>query len=464
MAPSPSGGVGLTLPSMDLSSDAVWYVEWQAASFSSAHALAGRGLFPGLTSPPDRSRPTSAGAARAEGPTSDDDGGGHGSEDDEVRPPAPLVPESPQGQFLVQMLQTHPHLFPADVDQQLETLAAARQAEEAEEQQQASTSGSDLVLYRRIANLRAAERKRAVEDIMYALVVRKFAEAGVDMVPRIALAAEAPHKQVDSGRSADFELESVHSPEALEMVKEHLAMVLGEKPGANAALYEQTIAHISKLRVGQVYAASIMYGYFLRRVDQRFQLEKSMRAMAINPSSEETEAAAAAAASPTEERKRVEQGQLPEHAGLDKEDAVDEDGAALAAELTAAAAAMAARGSRRVVGTDGGTEGMSPGSGPGLRPSKLRLYVMSFDPETLQRAATMRSREGVNVIERHAEALFGRPQLMMGPDGQVTVASDDTVRTSMAGLRRMVLEAVAFGSFLWDVESHVDSQYKVASQ
>ncbi|KAF3529303.1 hypothetical protein DY000_02037562 [Brassica cretica] len=38
-----------------------------------------------------------------------------------------------------------------------------------------------------------------------------------------------------------------------------------------------TVAQISKLGVGQVYAASVMYWYFLKRIDQRFQLEKAMK-------------------------------------------------------------------------------------------------------------------------------------------------------------------------------------------
>jgi hypothetical protein len=30
---------------------------------------------------------------------------------------------------------------------------------------------------------------------------------------------------------------------------------------------------------------------------------------------------------------------------------------------------------------------------------------------------------------------------------------------SFGGMKRLVLEAVTFGSFLWDVESHVDARY-----
>ena len=52
------------------------------------------------------------------------------------------------------------------------------------------------------------------------------------------------------------------------------------------------------------------------------------------------------------------------------------------------------------------------------KPCKLRAYVMSFDPGNLQRYATMRSKEGVNIIERHAEALFGRPEIQITLMGQ----------------------------------------------
>lgn len=34
--------------------------------------------------------------------------------------------------------------------------------------------------------------------------------------------------------------------------------------------------------MAQVYAASIMFGYFLRRVDRRFQLEKSLGTLPLS--------------------------------------------------------------------------------------------------------------------------------------------------------------------------------------
>lgn len=66
-------------------------------------------------------------------------------------PIAPLQLESPIGQFLSQILISHPHLVPAAVEQQLERLQTDRDAEESKEE--SSASGTDLVLYRLVSGL-----------------------------------------------------------------------------------------------------------------------------------------------------------------------------------------------------------------------------------------------------------------------------------------------------------------------
>ncbi|WZZ01564.1 hypothetical protein YC2023_073892 [Brassica napus] len=68
---------------------------------------------------------------------------------------------------------------------------------------------------------------------------------------------------------------------------------------------------------------------------------------------------------------------------------------------------------------------------------------MSFDGETLQRYATIRSREAVVW-----EAI-----------DCIDSSKDEHIQISFKGPKRLLLEAVTFGSFLWDVESHVDSRY-----
>eukprot|EP00262_Sarcandra_glabra_P001854 TRINITY_DN1201_c0_g1_i2.p1 TRINITY_DN1201_c0_g1~~TRINITY_DN1201_c0_g1_i2.p1 ORF type:complete len:423 (+),score=69.35 TRINITY_DN1201_c0_g1_i2:98-1366(+) len=331
-------------------------------------------------------------------------------------PIAPLRLESPIGQFLSQILANHPHLLPAAVDQQLQQLQtdldAEKQKEEDTEKQKEeapSSSGTDLVLYRRIAELKAAERRRVLEEILYALVVQKFVDAEVPLVPTISPSSD-PSGRVDSWPGKEEKLEGLHSPEAYQMIKNHLALILGNRLGDS-----NSIAHISKLRVGQVYAASIMYGYFLKRVDQRFQLEKSIKTLPF---------------ALDEEENAIQQSVPNEFRPVGGEDSHPEN-----------------------------SSWPSGGFGHGIKHSRLRSYVMSFDPDTLQKYATIRSKEAVGIIEKHTEALFGRPEVVIMSQGTVDSSKDEVIRISFSGLTRLVLEAVTFGSFLWDVESYVDSRY-----
>eukprot|EP00246_Nothoceros_aenigmaticus_P009674 TRINITY_DN2538_c0_g1_i2.p1 TRINITY_DN2538_c0_g1~~TRINITY_DN2538_c0_g1_i2.p1 ORF type:complete len:302 (-),score=53.92 TRINITY_DN2538_c0_g1_i2:354-1259(-) len=283
---------------------------------------------------------------------------------------------------------------------------------------------------RRIAEMRAEERKRALEETMYALIVQKFVAVGAPLVAKLPSTAAGKESAVITiGPAMVKELEAVHSAEALEMVREHLTMVLGGK-GNPDWVDQHIVAQISKLRVGQVYAASIMFGYFLRRVDQRFQLEKTMKALSQGA---------------------VDQGSETEQS---TDSVPSPEGDKLAAEAAAAVASMAAGNpsfnASNILQVMG-------------KPCKLRSYVMSFDASTLQRSASMRTRESLTLIERHAEALFGKPDITIGPDGAMVLSKDDTVRINFSGLRRLVLEAVAFGSFLWDVESYVDARYPLVA-
>ncbi|MFQ6629159.1 hypothetical protein Gotur_008268 [Gossypium turneri] len=330
---------------------------------------------------------------------------------------APLRMESPIGQFLSQILISHPHLVPAAVEQQLEQLQTDRDTDEKKEQP--SASGTDLVLYRRIAEVKANERKRALEEILYALVVQKFMDANISLVPAITSSAD-PSGRVDTWPSQEDKLEQIHSAEAHEMIQNHLALILGNRLGESTS-----VAQISKLRVGQVYAASVMYGYFLRRVDQRFQLERTMKVL---PSASDGD------------RSSIEQtvGDDTRPSGLGD-------------------SYQAASSHPEVSSWSGGIS--AGGFGSGIKPSRLRTYVMSFDGETLQRYASIRSKEAVGIIEKHTEALFGRPEIAITPQGTVDSSNDELIKISFGGLKRLVLEAVTFGSFLWDVESFVDSRY-----
>ncbi|KAF2577095.1 hypothetical protein F2Q68_00003108 [Brassica cretica] len=329
------------------------------------------------------------------------------SDDASSKPIAPLQLESPAGQFLSQILVSHPHLVPAAVEQQLEQLQTDRDSQGQNKDSSSSLPGTDIVLYRRIAELKENERRRTLEEILYALVVQKFMEANVSLIPSITPSSSDPFGRVDTWPNKVEKLEQLHSPEMYEMIHNHLALILGSRIGDLTS-----VAQISKLRVGQVYAASVMYGYFLKRVDQRFQLEKTMKLLPSGGGADESKTS-------------VEQ---------------PEDVTSTHPEVGAFAGGVSAKG-----------------FGSEIKPSRLRTYVMSFDSETLQRYATIRSREGFGIIEKHTEALFGKPEIVITPQGIVDSSNDEQIKISFGGMKRLVLEAVTFGSFLWDVESHVDA-------
>uniref|UniRef100_A0A804P8I7 UV-B-induced protein chloroplastic n=1 Tax=Zea mays TaxID=4577 RepID=A0A804P8I7_MAIZE len=334
---------------------------------------------------------------------------------------APLRMESPAGQLLSQILHTHPHLLPAAAEQQLELLQTDREAEKNKDKEsdagdKLAPTGVDLVLYRRIAQVKEKERRRTLEEILYALVVEKFVEAGVSLVPALSRSIDSSGRVDQWAETVEGRLQRLHSPEAYEMIENHLALILGQRQS------DATIAAISKLRVGQVYAASVMYGYFLKRVDQRFQLEKTMKSLPWG--SEE------------------------------------EDGALYQVMTTDSMPSAQSSSSHPEMGSWTAAPDFNAG-GPSesIKPCRLRSYVMSFDPDTLQRYATVRSKEAFGIIEKHTEALFGKAEIVVTPGGTVGSSKDEHIRISFAGLRRLVLEAVTFGSFLWDVESFVDSSY-----
>ncbi|CAI0380484.1 unnamed protein product [Linum tenue] len=327
---------------------------------------------------------------------------------------APLQLESPVGQFLSQILFSHPHLVAAAVEQQLEQLQTDRDSEK--QNDEPSAAGTDLVLYRRIAEVKASERRKTLEEILYALIVHKFMDANVSLVPTLSPPSSGLSGQVDMWPTEEEKkLQQLHSDEAYEMIQNHLSLILGNR------LWDSTsVAEISKLRVGQVYAASVMYGYFLKRVDQRFQLEKTMKV-------------------------------LPNGKNFHQQDAVQHD-----------VKTSGTDGSYEAVGShpEAAPSGWAGGYPSGMKPSRLRSYVMGFDGETLQRYATIRSKEAVTIIEKHTEALFGRSEIAITPEGTIDTSKDEVMKISFAGLKRLVLEAVTFGSFLWDAEGYVDSRYR----
>ncbi|XP_027360637.1 UV-B-induced protein At3g17800, chloroplastic isoform X2 [Abrus precatorius] len=326
---------------------------------------------------------------------------------DNLEPFAPLQFESPVGQLLEQISNTHPHLLPAAIDQQLENLQTARDA------QKESWISSHDSLYKRIAEIKEKEKRTALEEIIYCSVVHRFLENNISMIPKISATSD-PTGRVDLWPNQELKLEAVHSPEAFEMIQSHLSLVLGDRLVGPL----QTIVQISKIKLGKLYAASIMYGYFLKRVDERFQLERSM-------------------------------GTLPKDFGKAK--SFDEPSSTN--KLWDPDSLITVRDYDESYND---SDYLDTGDGKSFR---LRAYVMQLDAETLQRLATVRSKEALSLIEKQTQALFGRPDIRVADDGSIETSNDELLSLTFSGLTMLVLEAVAFGSFLWDKENYVESKY-----
>jgi len=342
---------------------------------------------------------------------------------------APSTPESPRGQQLAYILRTSPEMFDAAVDAQLDSLVAEIEAERAN----ASESKDQLVLFKRIADVRALERRNGLEDIMYTSIIQKFLSVGVDMLP--PLDETTMLKGIDLNRLTD----GVHSKEALEMVREHLMAVLG---GAGENAYSAQLVRMSKLQAAQVYAASIMFGYFITRADKRFQLDRALGTLPLDP---------------MESAKALER-LFNSASAMDSMDEADSNPNFAGSDF------------------DFFTDSSSAGSSANVR-SKLTLkqYIQNFDQATLAQTARIVSMEGVQVAERQTGALFGSieelQREMQDAVGMNAVTPEElfeavnkvvaekkvqTLTLAYASQRRLVLEAVAFGAFLRQSETYID--------
>lgn len=320
----------------------------------------------------------------------------------------PLEPRSLPGKFLSGVLQNQRQLFHVAVAEQLRDLADDRDAALARMNlSYGSSSSSESCLHRRIAELKERECQIAVEDVMYLLIFYKFSEIRVHLVPRLSRCIYNGRLEIWPAR--DWALECIHNFEVLEMIKEHLTTVLGWKPKSNVTENWAT-TQIRRFQLGQIYAASILYGYFLKSASLRHHLEMSL---------------------------------VHSHHDLPSSNV----------------SGFWSYGLKDLfLGPNCSSQPTSLGEASSRQEEKeekkLRCYVMGFDPDTLQRCAKLKSKEAVNLVEKHSCALFGDEKTGL-------LETDDVISTSFSSMKRLVLEAVAFGSFLWDTEEYVGSVYNL---
>lgn len=60
--------------------------------------------------------------------------------------------------------------------------------------------------FRRIAEVKANERRKALEEILYALIVQKFMDVNVSLVPTITPSSSDPSGRVDRWPAEDEKL------------------------------------------------------------------------------------------------------------------------------------------------------------------------------------------------------------------------------------------------------------------
>ena len=369
---------------------------------------------------------------------------------------APMDPGSAHGQMLAHVLDNESHLFTAAVEATLDRMSEELDADEQrqgsvdvtadEDETKTKTnapSGADggLVLFRRIQAMRASERRNGVQDVMYANILQKFRGLNVDMLPPL-------DEEMFDVRGVDLTrlTDGVHSAEALSMVKEHLMGMLG--PEASAA-YGNALVRTSKLQAAQMYAASIMFGYFLRKADKRFSLDRAMGTLPLNP----------------EESARSLEALFESASAMDS---VDEADLGLGGDARGRPSASERSDDMKI--KTNASEGKLT----------LKQYIQSFDAATLAETARVVSLEGVVLAERQTGALFGSvetlaremqsaleeggepitspEELMRRVEDVVGGGKVATVTLPVATQRRVVLEAVAFGSFLRDAEAFVDAR------
>ena len=296
---------------------------------------------------------------------------------------APMDPGSPSGQILAHVLDNESHLFTAAVEATLDRMADELDQEEtrANSVDVSDRDESDrqgLVLFRRIQQMRALERRNGVQDVMYANILQKFRNIGVDMLP--PMDEESVYlKGVDLNQLTN----GVHSVEALEMVKEHLMGMLG--PQASNA-YSNSLVRMSKLQAAQMYAASIMFGYFLRRADKRFSLDRAAGTTPDEPVGVRRRARGAL-------QLRFRHG-LHGRGGRRREREGRGGGIRLRRGRDRVRVRVRVRVRKRT----------STGAGAN---TTLKQYIQSFDQQTLAETARIVSLEGVVLAERQTGALFG---------------------------------------------------------
>ncbi|BAT84280.1 hypothetical protein LR48_Vigan03g119500 [Vigna angularis] len=320
---------------------------------------------------------------------------------------APLEPNSLVGKFLGGVLQNRRQMFHVAAKEELKMLSEDRDSAIA--RMVISQNSDEALLHRRIAKVKEDECMVAISDVMYLLILYKFSEIRVHLVPKLSSCLY--NGRLEILPSKDWDLESIHSMEVLDIIRQHVSTVTGLKSNPSVRESWETTP-IRHSWLARVYVASILYGYFLKSVSLRYTLEQSLSSSnhGLHPG----------------------QKSCPSFQDMYRFGSKD--------------VMLGNKNDMQSVWHDliRQEEGIED----------IKCYVMSFHPGSFQRCAKLRSKEALQLVESHSNALFGN-----GKSG--LSKHDDVIVTSFSSLRRLVLEAIAFGSFLWETEDYIDNVYKL---
>uniref|UniRef100_A0ACD5XQ58 Uncharacterized protein n=1 Tax=Avena sativa TaxID=4498 RepID=A0ACD5XQ58_AVESA len=315
---------------------------------------------------------------------------------------APLEPQTWEGSLLCGLLKSQPHIFLDAAAKQLQQMSIERK--DTLTRWQHSIGSSEDSLHRRIAQMKEQECRTAIEDVMYVLIVHKYFKIEVPMVPNLSKLMSNRRLHIWPPREEN--LESIHGTEVLGLIREHLTSIIRwvHKNGPKINL---STLRVKRLQLGRIYSASIMYGYFLKSVTVRHRLDLTLAQP--QGSVQPIQFLNAQLATTWKEQKEAFCSSVQLLSSSKRSSIVDLH--------------------------------------------DLKSYIMGFDPKTLELCAKVRSSEASNLIEKQSRALF---EEKIG-----STENDEAVILDPASLKRLLLEAIAFGSFLWDAEDYVDEIFKL---
>ncbi|CAK9071876.1 unnamed protein product [Durusdinium trenchii] len=338
--------------------------------------------------------------------------------------PGPVKLETKAARRVQKHLQHDPLLVLVDetVKEEFKLLAVQRLKQESPITSPPGAVGEALGLMslrRRIAQIQRKERLKTASELIYVMVASMFKYLEV---PFIQPLKGGGHVRMDMDGEQLRGLTEIYSMEALELVRDHLFNIVGVE--AQAA--EAPALRIAMYQAGQVYAMSALFGYYLRRADVRYQLDKIVSLHDAGDDNDDLEIG--------ETRKRRRRP-VPRWMEL------------------------------------------SWAKGESRADVSLKDYIQSFGPDELRQIRSLASAEAQATMELQISALFGdlrvlKSKLLKATEGSTTdeeatemleeglrSGAVESIRISYDNLRRLILEAVAFGSVLFDAEREADSNY-----